>query len=646
MDKNSAGVNNAIAAVADKMTMAPNGQLSDRQRILNLRWGYYKREEYAGRAVDWNGNRCTSPIERDAISMRGYLPPGFEDHGATLPLEFRRPTTPLGLVRIVVARFTGLLFSDKRHPTMNVPGDQDTEDYLSALLKYGRFWSTMQKARNYGGGMGAVGVGFKFIDGKVVFECFDPRWAVPEFTSCDRRELESLEIRYTYDNRVRDRNGMLTRKFWYRRLIDAQTDTVWERVPVEDEEPNWNNLPGNCTEHNLGFVPAEWIQNIPSDEGVDGDPDCQGAYELSEAVDHLLSQAHRGTLLNSDPTVFISSDDDLPALSKGSDNALKMGAGSSAQYMEMNGQGANTAKTLSEMFEDRFYRLVQCVPESIMFANSSDKTATEIEREFSSMLEKSDVMRGQYGPCIESLCHKLIVAVRTMTSPRMGADGMTLQASEIVLPPRVVTEEVDDGSGYGTTISQTVEKPYMLGNGSIVVAKWGRYFPPSLNDIETATRTAQSAKDGQLLDRKSSITWLMPFYDLDSARVLEALDKEAADQAAQDEAAAVPEEPPSTTYSPAEIENGLVTINEVREGKGLGAIPDGDLTLPQYKAKNPELFVASTAATSTQAVDALFNEAGSAPKPGGFGKPAQTSPRNLPPAIPSPSNQQPVTSNQ
>lgn len=44
-----------------------------------------------------------------------------------------------------------------------------------------------------------------------------------------------------------------------------------------------------------------------------------------------------------------------------------------------------------------------------------------------------------------------------------------------------------------------------------------------------------------------------------------------------------------------EIEGGLVTINEVRRSKNLPDIPDGDLTLPEYRAKHPEAFEASVA---------------------------------------------------
>lgn len=51
----------------------------------------------------------------------------------------------------------------------------------------------------------------------------------------------------------------------------------------------------------------------------------------------------------------------------------------------------------------------------------------------------------------------------------------------------------------------------------------------------------------------------------------------------------------SVSFFQYEIEGGLVTINEVRASKGLPPMAkDGDLTLPEFRAKYPEIYAAST----------------------------------------------------
>jgi hypothetical protein len=75
-----------------------------------------------------------------------------------------------------------------------------------------------------------------------------------------------------------------------------------------------------------------------------------------------------------------------------------------------------------------------------------------------------------------------------------------------------------------------------------------------------------------------------------------------------EEGAVAPTDVPESASNPATwkaaLDAGIITINEYREkALGLGALPDGDLTTTQYKAKYTSLYVASTAATSPQAAN-------------------------------------------
>jgi phage gp29-like protein len=71
----------------------------------------------------------------------------------------------------------------------------------------------------------------------------------------------------------------------------------------------------------------------------------------------------------------------------------------------------------------------------------------------------------------------------------------------------------------------------------------------------------------------------------------------------QSKAPPVPGGDDATKFYQYEIEGGIVTINEVRRSKGLPAIKDGDLTLPEYRAKHPEAFEASVAIDKFANVD-------------------------------------------
>lgn len=104
--------------------------------------------------------------------------------------------------------------------------------------------------------------------------------------------------------------------------------------------------------------------------------------------------------------------------------------------------------------------------------------------------------------------------------------------------------------------------------------------------------------------------------------------------------------PGEVKYFQYEIEGGVVTVNEVRQSKGLGAHPsgDGDLTLPAFKAKHMELFARAAVGESPSSAEKVLgmNEPEPAPAPPGapgrapFGKKPPTPGPTPPPGATGP----------
>jgi hypothetical protein len=292
---------NLQAMGANRMNMAGIARLgmTPRQQDLNRHYAFYRAVQYDSRKVDWNGQEHVDPIQHEAIATAGFVPSGFYDAGATLPLKFRRPSAPYHLCKVVVDRFTGLLFSERRHPRLVVEGDQGAQAYAEALAESARLWQAMIRARTLGGAMGTAVVGFQFVDGQPIVEPLDPRWVFPKFKDRWHLRLESIEVRYQYPEEVQAPDGRWEIvPTWYRRTIDEAADVLYEPAPVADNgaEPDWAEAAR--VEHGLGFCPVLWVQNLPVEGDVDGDPDCHGIFEMTEAIDSLLAQANRGTLAN------------------------------------------------------------------------------------------------------------------------------------------------------------------------------------------------------------------------------------------------------------------------------------------------------------------------------------------------------------
>lgn len=479
--------------------------MSPRQMMLNRLWAWYRCENYAARRMDWNGREIHDPIEHEAIAHAGTIPPGFYDAGENYPIKFRKPTAPYALVRVIVDRFTGLLFSERHHPKIEVEGDPETEDYVQALVEAGRLWPHMIQARTYGGAVGTVAMGFQFIDGKLEFEVHDPRWCTPVFADRAKLKLKAFEKRYMYpvDEVDPATKQYVTSWYWYRRIIDDQGDIIFEPAPVDDgSEPKW--VPAQMINHSLGFCPVVWVQNLPVQDDMDGDPDCLGVYELIEAIDALLAQANRGTISNCDPSVVISSDAEMGEVKKGSDNAIKLPAGGSARYMELAGTGPKAATELAEQFRKLALEVAQVVLEH---PDVTNRTATEVERVYSSMISKADVMREQYGEkCIKPLMEMVLDAVRQFNKGYTDEETNQLVRGAVKIPPKVMTDEE----------GRPVVVPRELGHGmSPLQVQWPAYFEPMLSDVELATRSAIAAKTGGLVDKEHAVKFVAEYFKVE-----------------------------------------------------------------------------------------------------------------------------------
>jgi hypothetical protein len=494
--------------------------MTPRQQVLNGLWGWYRCANYDSRNVDWDGGQHTEGLDREAIVTAGFIPPGFFDAaGATLPMKFRRPSAPYRLVKVIVDRFTGLLFSERRHPKIRVEGDPDTEDYASTLAEVSRLWPSMILARTYGGAMGSVAVGFQFLNGRPLIEIHDPRWTHPTWEDRSTLKLYEIEKRFMYPVDKRDPATGLwhSEPYWYRRIINKTQDILYKPAPVGDgEEPRWEIK--SAIEHGLDECPVVWIQNTPNQDGIDGDPDCLGIYDLVEAIDQLLSQANAATSYNCDPTPWAATDAPLPDVKMGSSSVVKLPKGDSLNMLELGGSGPQAATELADKFRAYALEVAQCVLEHPELAN---RTATEIERAFSSMLAKADVFREQYGERgVKPLLNMMIRACSRLKTPKVGADGTTLEAQTINLPDRVVK--------IGDVITRT---PRKLGPGGELGTQWPGYFEPTPTDVVQTTQAATLAKTGGLIDQDHASKFVADAFRVENVQaMLEKLKAEAKEQ--------------------------------------------------------------------------------------------------------------------
>jgi hypothetical protein len=503
----------AIPDQSDVMGRIRRLGMSPRQQSLNHLYAIYRAEQYESCRVEWDGSQRVGLIESEAVATGAYIPPGFYDMGAMLPIRFRKPAAPYPLARVIVDRFTALLYSEKRHPKVKVLDDDQTDDWVQAMISDTRFWAMCLQARTLAGAMGSVCVGFSIINGKIHLEVFDPRWTTPTFRSRTSNELERVEILYQYPREMVDpATGVWTDvPYWYRRVIDAERDVVFRSIPVTDEVPVWEVK--HEVFHGLGEIPCVWVQNTPTQDDVDGDSDFHGALDMLHAIDQLLSQAQIGTIANADPTLVISTDAQLPPeLSKGSRAPIQLPSSGKAQYLELQGVGSKAATELANLYRARVLEVCHCVLEDGSKDGGGKKTATEIERTYAAMLGRADVLREQQSErLIKPLIGKILRATRRLETGSVDEATGQLVRGIVVIPPKI--ERGEDGR-----IVRKVQ--HDVGTGEVLVVHWPSFYEPTLEDADIATKTAVQALAGKLVDEDTAVAYVAPFFRVADPRAM------------------------------------------------------------------------------------------------------------------------------
>ena len=514
--------------------------MSPRQQWLSHLWSRFRTLQYESRQVEWDGAEAVSMVDRETMASASSIPPGFYASADSTPLRFRKPLAPYHLFRQIVERFSDLLFSEARHPRVTVPGDEAKEAFVQGVIDASRLWSVMAEARNYGGACGGVPIAFSFVDAKPVVEVLEPFYCFPEFKSRTTMELRRIEIRWMYSSEERNEKGKWeTVHFWYRRIIDQKTDTVWDGVRIpkdkagDPQEPDWSapqNEP-NVSEHGFGFCPVRWIQNTKVQGEPEGEYDCTGSLEMIDRMDHLLAQGLQGVDMNVDPTLMLEGveDSEIPALKKGSYNAIKLPKGS-AKYLEIAGSGPKTAMEWVQQLRAWVLEMSHCVLEDT--DGAVQKTATEVVKRYASMHARAGKLREQYGQQgFLPLLEMIVKAARIKQAGRPAQPGEEggIVRELLQLPP--IIDKNEDGS---TRLIQRALPE--VESGCQLQAVWPAWFDPTPQDAQAATQAASGAMQGGLIDLDHAVEYVAPYYKVDDPATLVAAlkkakeDKELADR--------------------------------------------------------------------------------------------------------------------
>lgn len=492
-----------------------------RQQALSRLDDFYRCREYDHLEWSWEGLKADKV---EAISPEAVVPFGMTTPMEGLSTRARRPVAPSRLARMIVSRFTDLLFSEGRIPKVVVSGDEQANDFLSAVFAASQFWRAMIQAKIYGGSMGSALVVVSLEAGRFAYSAISPR-CVREIAwrDWDRKIPRAMLIQYDYEVERTELDGegrpvVRTQRMTYRRIVDEHADVVFEPTPSEPGREAPPLVEQRRIEHGLGRFPGVWIQNLPTDVAeFDGEPDCEGAFQLFEAIDRLNSQSYRGLNYNQDPTLAFGRDRKLEQLQvplrTGSENALNLGVGGFANYLEISGAGISVSMSFVTALKQHALDLCQCVLANPAEISGAAQSAKAIEYLYAPMLAKVGRTRTQYGEGIAELGRVTLDLARLYSAPHPYAEEPgNVVGGWFALEPRTL----DDG--------RVVERA--PGTTGTISLSWGPFFEQTNVDRQakvSSWSTAYGARLAALEDAARGVADALGVQDEGAyvARVLE-----------------------------------------------------------------------------------------------------------------------------
>lgn len=238
--------------------------------------------------------------------------------GTYIKLAERRPSVIFPLPKIIVDDSVSMLFGESHFPTIHCD-NENTINFLNYITKKSNLQEAMLNAAKEGC-IGSVAIIVKILNGNFYFDVLNTKHLIPVFDQYNPCELISLRDRRKYDGYSLLMMGYEIPKdkrreiYYIERLWTIDEEIYFEPYTVvqyQDESFQLTIDTERSIKHDLGFVPAVWIKNLPCANSVDGACTFQPLIDISIEINYQMSQLGRLLKYNSDPTIVIKNPSNL-----------------------------------------------------------------------------------------------------------------------------------------------------------------------------------------------------------------------------------------------------------------------------------------------------------------------------------------------
>lgn len=424
-----------------------------------------------------------------------------DSSGVYIPVHHRRPSVQYGLAKIVADESVSMLFSEGHFPEIDCE-DEATRDALDGISKTKSLNLTMIEAATIGS-VGSVALFMQVIEGNLYFKACNTQFLTPIY---DRKSPETL-IKVVEKYKVKGRalrlagyaieDDKLDADFWVMREWDANNELVYFPWLVKDKDAKVLIDEEKSSQHNLGFVPVEWIKNLPGGDEIDGACTFKAAIDTAIEIDYQLSMAGRALKYSANPQLVIKNPTTDNQTLEGAGNALIVGTDGDAKLLEINGKAADAVI--------QYVRHLREMALESVHGNrvNADKVAVAQSGRAMEMLNQplvwlADRLRISYGE--KALVNLLNMVVKASNKMPLFLDGKSLGK---------------------------------LNQNEKITLRWPDWYPPTADDKQRDAVTLKTLKDAGLMSRETAVKTIAADYDVEDVQAeLQAIEKEESERIA------------------------------------------------------------------------------------------------------------------
>lgn len=402
--------------------------------------------------------------------------------GEYIPVRKRQPRIKFNFAKVLVDRIASKLVGASTFPDLRIEDSEQDDEFIETVIKVSRIKSRILDAVKMYILSGSSLLRFYLDQGSIIIESYHSKYCYPVFKP--NGQLQSVRIQYVYEDE-QDRDAMGNPKSkWFKLELGEISDILYDNPQYQVEgDPQFQIV--SKTDHNLGFVQAEWFRTGIDKHSPDGPSLIKDVLDFIDEMNYSLSQSSLAIGYGQEPQLVLSGmeQEEVDKVIKSSTKAWALGKEGKAEFLEANLMGVEKATDLRDKIRlamQDVSRVVLLDPEKAMGKAQSGKAMEALNGPFVELINE---LRPEVEERLISLVQKLAIVI-----PQVSNQGFQ---TDIIIPPGYTPTSLD------------------------ITAHWPAIFPIMIEDLQVKAAVAVALTQANIYSREWATEWMAKDVGID-----------------------------------------------------------------------------------------------------------------------------------